>query len=74
MPHYRRDDRDQDVQVEFQKSDLRVRSRRGYLDLSRRAPYNATLTLRRKPHDLVVALHDPVSDQTVSTRTRVSFR
>ncbi|MCY3969395.1 MAG: VWA domain-containing protein [Acidobacteria bacterium] len=174
VPHYRRDDRAHDVQVQVQRSDLRVRSRRGYLDLSRRAeadmetqgrllfpggeltqgepvlqveigaakrtgvrkmrvpvtvyipighfplvpyqdqffarlelrfavvdrngqqapiplipinlrgrnrpapdavmPYNATLTLRRKPHDLVVAIHDPVSDQTISARTRVSFR
>lgn len=174
VPHYRRDDRAHDVQVEVLRPDLRVRSRRGYLDLSRRAeadmetqgrllfpggeltrgepvlqvevgaakrtgvrkmrvpvtvyipighfplvpyqdqffarlelrfavvdrngqqapiplipinlrgrirpapdavmPYNATLTLRRKPHDLVVTIHDPVSDQTVSTRTQVSFR
>lgn len=174
VPHYRRDDRAHDVQVQVLRPDLRVRSRRGYLDLSRRAeadmetqgrllfpggeltrgepvlqveigaakstglrkmlvpvtvyipighfplvpyqdqffarlelrfavvdrngqqapiplipinlrgrkrprpdavmPYNATLTLRRKPHDLVVAIHDSVSDQTVSTRARVSFR
>ena len=37
-------------------------------------PYDAILTLRRKPHDLVVSIHDPLSRQTVSTRTRVAFR
>ena len=37
-------------------------------------PYDALLTLRRKPHDLVVSIHDPLSRQTVSTRTRVAFR
>ncbi|MYB20264.1 MAG: VWA domain-containing protein [Holophagales bacterium] len=37
-------------------------------------PYQATLTLRRKPHDLVVSIHDPLSRQTVSTRMQVSFR
>ena len=174
VPNYQRDDRAHDVQVEVLRPDLRVRSRRGYLDLSRRAeadmetqgrllfpggeltkdepvlrveigspkrtglrkmlvpatvyipighfplvpfedrffarlelrfavvdrngqqapiplipinlggrtrpapdavmPYEVTLTLRRKPHDLVIAVHDPVSDQTISTRTRVSCR
>ena len=37
-------------------------------------PYTATLTLRRKSHDLVVSIHDPLSRQTVSTRTHVAFR
>ncbi len=37
-------------------------------------PYDALLTLRRKPHDLVVSIHDPLSRQTISTRTRVAFR
>ncbi len=37
-------------------------------------PYAANLTLRRKPHDLVVSIHDPLSRQTVSTRTCVAFR
>ena len=174
VPEYRRDNTVHDVQVEVRRPDLRVRSRRGYVDLSRRAeadmetqgrllfpgvepaagghvlrvefgqpeptglrkmrvpvtvhvpigrfpvvpfedqflarlelrfavvdrngqqagmplipihlrgrsrpaadavmPYRATLTLRRKPHDLVVSIHDPLSRQTVSTRVRVAFR
>ena len=37
-------------------------------------PYDATLTLRRKPHDLVVSVRDPLSEQTVSVRTEVAFR
>ena len=37
-------------------------------------PYEATLTLRRRPHDLVVSVHDPLTRQTVSTRTEISFR
>ncbi len=37
-------------------------------------PYTASLTLRRRPHDLVVSIHDPVSRQTVSTRRQVAFR
>ena len=173
VPEYRRDDRTHDVRVEVLRPDLRARSRKGYVDLSRRAeadmetrgrllfpernrpagqpvlrvdigkpeptgmrkmrlpmtvfvpigyfplvpwdeqffarlelrfavvdrngqqtglplipiqlrgrtrpaldavmPYDATLTLRRKPHDLVVSIHDPLSRQTVSTRTQVSF-
>ncbi len=36
MPEYRRDDRPHDIRVEVLRSGLRVRSRRGYLDLSRR--------------------------------------
>lgn len=173
VPEYRRDDRTHDVRVEVRRPNSRVRSRQGYVDLSRRAeadmetqgrllfpernrlpgepvlrvdigkpeptgmrkmrvpvtvfvpigyfplvpwddqffarlelrfvvvdrngqqtglplipiqlrgrtrpapdavmPYDATLTLRRKPHDLVVAIHDPLSRLTVSTRTQVSF-
>ena len=37
IPEYRRDDRAHDLRVEVLKPRLRVRSRRGYLDLSRRA-------------------------------------
>ena len=174
VPDYRRDNTVHDVRVEVRRPDLRVRSRRGYVDLSRRAeadmetqgrllfpsvervpgeavlrvefgepeptglrkmripvtvyvpighfpvvpfedqffarlelrfavvdrngqqagmplipihlrgrsqpaadavmPYTATLTLRRKSHDLVVSIHDPLSRQTVSTRTHVAFR
>ena len=176
VPEYRRDDRAHDVRVEVRRPDLRVRSRGGYVDLSRRAeadmetqgrllfpdetrthgepvlrveigeleptgpfrrkmlvpvtvhipvgyfpvfpfedrflarlelrfavvdrngqqaaipviplnlaggsqpepgalvPYEATLTLRRRPHDLVVSVHDPLTRQTVSTRTEISFR
>ena len=37
VPRYRRDDRGHDVLVEVKQPRLRVRSRRGYLDLSRRA-------------------------------------
>lgn len=174
VPQYRRDDRTHDVRVEAVRPDLRVRARRGYVDLSRRAeadmetqgrllfpgrefrpgepvlrvefgkpertgmrkmlvpvtvyvpigyfplvpwdeqffarlelrfavvdrngqqagmplipinlrgrsqpaadavmPYTASLTLRRRPHDLVVSIHDPLSRQTVSTRRQVAFR
>ncbi len=176
VPEYRRDDRAHDVRVEVRRPDLRVRSRSGYVDLSRRAeadmqtqgrllfpdetrshgepvlrveigepeptgpfrrkmlvpvtvhvpvgyfpvvpfedrflsrlelrfavvdrngqqaaipvipldldagsepapdalvPWEAMLTLRRRPHDLVVSIHDPLSRQTVSTRTKISFR
>ena len=173
-PQYRRDDRGRDVRVEVLRPGLRVRSRRGYLDLSRHAeadmeaqrallfpslgqkgnepalrvdigaperhgvrqmkvpvtvfvpvglfpalpyqdqflvrlelrfavvdrngeqagiplipldlrgrsrpapdavmPYNATLTLRRRPHSLVVSIHDPLSKMTVSARTTVAFK
>lgn len=37
-------------------------------------PYDTVLTLRRRPHDLLVSVHDPVSRQTVSVRTRVRPR
>lgn len=37
VPAYQRDDRAHDIRVEVLKPALRVRSRRGYLDLSRRA-------------------------------------
>lgn len=37
-------------------------------------PYETTLTLRRRPHDLVVSVHDPLSRQTVSVRKRVVYR
>lgn len=37
-------------------------------------PYNATLTLRRRPHDLVVSVHDPLSRRTISERVMVSFK
>ncbi len=37
-------------------------------------PYDTVLTLRRRPHDLVVSVHDPVSRQTVSVRTQVRLR
>ena len=174
VPEYRRNDQVHDVRVEVRRPDLRVRSRRGYVDVSRRAeadmetqgrllfpsmeralgepvlrvdfgaperagvrkmrvpvtvfvpigyfplvpwndqffarlelrfavvdrngqqagmplipinlrgrsqpaadavmPYTASLTLRRRPHDLVVSIHDPVSRQTVSTRRQVAFR
>ena len=37
-------------------------------------PYDTVLTLRRRPHDLLLSVHDPVSRQTVSTRMQVSFR
>ncbi len=36
--------------------------------------YDTVLTLRRRPHDLLVSIHDPVSRQTVSTRTQVRSR
>ena len=36
-------------------------------------PYNATLTLRRRPHALVVSVHDPLSRQTISKRAVVAF-
>ena len=36
-------------------------------------PYDTVLTLRRRPHDLLVSVHDPVSRQTVSVRTQVSL-
>lgn len=37
VPEYRRDDQAHDIRVEVLRPGLRVRSRRGYLDLSRRA-------------------------------------
>ena len=37
-------------------------------------PYETVLTLRRRPHDLLVSVHDPVSRQTVSVRTQVRSR
>ncbi len=37
-------------------------------------PYNATLTLRRRPHDLLVSVHDPLSRQTISERVVVAFK
>ena len=37
VPEYRRDDRAHDIHVEVLRPGLRVRSRRGYVDLSRRA-------------------------------------
>ena len=37
-------------------------------------PYETVLTLRRRPHDLLVSVHDPVSRQTVSARTHVRAR
>ncbi len=37
-------------------------------------PYDTVLTLRRRPHDLLVSVHDPVSRQTVSVRTHVRLR
>lgn len=37
-------------------------------------PYETVLTLRRRPHDLLVSVHDPISRQTVSTRTQVRSR
>lgn len=36
--------------------------------------YETVLTLRRRPHDLLVSVHDPVSRQTVSVRTQVRSR
>ncbi|MDE2690678.1 MAG: VWA domain-containing protein [Acidobacteriota bacterium] len=36
--------------------------------------YDTVLTLRRRPHDLLVSVHDPVSRQTVSVRTQVRSR
>lgn len=176
VPEYRRDDRAHEVRVELRRPGLRVRSRRGYVDLSRRAeadmetqgrllfpdetrthgepvlrveigepeptgpfrrkmlvpvtvhvpvgyfpvfpfedrflarlelrfavvdrngqqarmpviplslagrtqpapdavvPYETVLTLRRRPHDLLVSVHDPVSRQTVSVRTHIRLR
>lgn len=176
VPEYLRDDRAHDVRVELRRPDLRVRSRSGYVDLSRRAEadmetqgrllfpeetrphgeptlvveigepeptgpfrrkmqvpvtvhipvghfpvfpfegrflarlelrfavvdrngqqaripviplslaggtepapeavvlYDTVLTLRRRPHDLLVSVHDPVSRQTVSTRMQVRSR
>ena len=176
VPEYRRDDRAHDVRVEVRRPGLRVRSRSGYVDLSRRAeadmetqgrllfpdrtrtrgapllrveiaepeptgpfrrkmlvpvtvhvpigyfpafpfedrflarlelrfavvdrngqqaripviplsfagrtqpapdavvPYDTVLTLRRRPHDLLVSVHDPVSRLTVSVRTQVGPR
>ncbi len=176
VPEYRRDDRAHDVRVELRRSGPRVRSRGGYVDLSRRAeadmetqgrllfpeetrthgepllrveigepeptgpfrrkmlvpvtvhipvghfpvfpfedrflarlelrfavvdrngqqaripviplslaggtepspdavvPYDTVLTLRRRPHDLLVSIHDPVSRRTVSTRMQVRSR
>ena len=37
-------------------------------------PYDTVLTLRRRPHDLLVSVHDPVSRQTVSVRTQIRSR
>ncbi|MXZ38896.1 MAG: VWA domain-containing protein [Holophagales bacterium] len=37
-------------------------------------PYDAVLTLRRRSHDIIVSVHDPVSRQTVSTRTELRLR
>ena len=37
-------------------------------------PYDTVLTLRRRPHDLLVSVHDPVSRQTVSVRTYIRSR
>ena len=37
-------------------------------------PYHATLTLRRRPHDLVVSVHDPLTRRTLSERVMVSFK
>lgn len=34
-------------------------------------PYETVVTMRRKPHDLVVSVRDPLSRLTVSTRTSV---
>lgn len=37
-------------------------------------PYEFNLRLRRKPHDLVVSVHDPLSLQTISGRALITFR
>ena len=174
VPEYRRDDQVHDVRVEVTGDGLRVRSRRGYLDVSRRAeadmeaqrallfpgddltgpepvlrvdigepepvgvrkmkvlvtvfvpvgkfpvlpyqdqflsrlelrfaavdrngeqagipmipldlrgrsrppedavvPYSATLTLRRRPHAILVSVHDPLSRKTISKRVVVAFK
>lgn len=37
-------------------------------------PYEINLRLRRKPHDLVVSVHDPLSRETISGRASIAFR
>ena len=37
-------------------------------------PYEFDLLLRRKPHELVVSVHDPLSRQTMSGRALIAFR
>ncbi len=36
--------------------------------------YQMNLHMRRRPHDLVVAVHDPISGKTMNARAEVSFR
>jgi len=37
-------------------------------------PYSATLTLRRRPHAILVSVHDPLSRKTISKRVVVAFK
>lgn len=37
-------------------------------------PYDVTLTLRRRPHTLLISVHDPLSRKTISKRSVVAFK
>lgn len=36
--------------------------------------YEVSLHMRRRPHDLVIAVHDPISGKTLNARAEISFR